>query len=395
MKIYLFKIAVILLAAGLVLAGVISGAANSPRIRINGAFVHIPADDQPPVIVDNRTLVPLRAVMEALGFDVHWNDTTRTITLSNVTHVGSVWIMLPLEEIPHEMGFPVREDTWTHFPGNMYISNAQNADGLIIPLDVPPQIINNRTMVPVRAISEASGMDVDWDGANLIVDIQTPPNTPEPLPPVQDQPPQLIIEGGNNPWIELPDGTIITPQQPGNQQQQPLPPTDNTPEPAPPAVDGIPRSAITLPNRVLTDAEMSDWQAEYAELGGANEFELEVVRLVNEVRAEHNLAPFSICPTLMMAARFKSQSMSDLDYMSHDGVYGAPWDLMRAFGASPGFAAENIARGQNSPESVMQSWMNSPGHRDNILGANYTVIGVGAHRDASGRIAWTQMFNDR
>ena len=55
-------------------------------------------------------------------------------------------------------------------------------------------------------------------------------------------------------------------------------------------------------------------------------------------------------------------------------------------------AAENIASGQRTPEEVMRYWMNSPGHRSNILNSNYNNIGVGVARDQNGNLYWTQLF---
>jgi len=152
-------------------------------------------------------------------------------------------------------------------------------------------------------------------------------------------------------------------------------------------------SSITLPERILTTQEMQAWQAEYAEMGGTSTFELEVLRLANIERAAVGAPPLVMDPTLAMAARFKSQSMANLNYSSHTGVYGEPWDLMRAFGFNPGAAAENIAQGQTTPAAVITSWMNSEGHRTNMLNPTYRVIGVGAYVDAFGRINWTQMFS--
>jgi len=154
----------------------------------------------------------------------------------------------------------------------------------------------------------------------------------------------------------------------------------------------LPRSAITLPNRVLTRAEMNAWRNEYDSLGGPNAFELEVVRLVNIERAARNLPPLSIDPILMKAARFKSQSMSDLNYMAHDGVYGNPTALARTFGFDGG-VGENLYRGPLTPERAVQGWMDSPGHRANILNRQYGAIGVGVHVNGNGWISWTQMFS--
>jgi uncharacterized protein YkwD len=66
--------------------------------------------------------------------------------------------------------------------------------------------------------------------------------------------------------------------------------------------------------------------------------------------------------------------------------------MMENFGLRFSAAGENIAEGQQSPQAVMTAWMNSPGHRSNILSPSYTQIGVGAAKDSRGVIYWTQQF---
>ena len=119
-------------------------------------------------------------------------------------------------------------------------------------------------------------------------------------------------------------------------------------------------------------------------------YEAEVVRLVNQRRAEHRLKPLTQDWELSRVARYKSQDMKDLGYFSHTSpTYGSPFQMMKSFGISYRTAGENIAKGYASPEAVVNAWMNSPGHRANILNSTYTHIGVGFV--ASGNY-WTQMF---
>lgn len=122
-----------------------------------------------------------------------------------------------------------------------------------------------------------------------------------------------------------------------------------------------------------------------------NKMENEVVRLVNVERKKKGLAPLTANAQLSNVARLKSQDMINKKYFSHySPTYGSPFDMMKKFGIKFSYAGENIAMGQTTPAAVMKSWMNSPGHRANILNANYNQIGVGAAK--SNRIYWTQMF---
>ena len=119
-------------------------------------------------------------------------------------------------------------------------------------------------------------------------------------------------------------------------------------------------------------------------------YEREVVRLVNAERAKNGLAPLTENWELSRVARYKSQDMADRHYFSHTSpTYGSPFDMMKAFGLSYRAAGENIAYGQRTPQAVVTAWMNSSGHRANILNANYTQIGVGYVANGN---YWTQMF---
>ena len=119
-------------------------------------------------------------------------------------------------------------------------------------------------------------------------------------------------------------------------------------------------------------------------------FENEVIRLVNEARAANGLQPLTANWELSRVARYKSQDMADRGYFSHTSpTYGSPFQMIRAFGLSFRTAGENIAYGQRTPQQVFQGWMNSSGHRANILSASYTQIGVGYVADGH---YWTQMF---
>jgi uncharacterized YkwD family protein len=95
----------------------------------------------------------------------------------------------------------------------------------------------------------------------------------------------------------------------------------------------------------------------------------------------------------MKTATVKSQDMVNNNYFSHTSpTYGSPFDLMKKYGVTYRTAGENIAMGQTTPAQVMEGWMNSSGHRANILNSSYTKIGVGTVQNSSGRYYWTQHF---
>ena len=115
-------------------------------VTLDGEVVDVESYGSPATIVEGRTLVPLRAIFEALGASVEWDNVTRTVTSERGSDVISL---------------TVGADT--------FYKNDEP-----IELDVPAQIINDRTMVPARAIAEAYGCDVQWDGETRTVTITTP-----------------------------------------------------------------------------------------------------------------------------------------------------------------------------------------------------------------------------
>lgn len=118
--------------------------------------------------------------------------------------------------------------------------------------------------------------------------------------------------------------------------------------------------------------------------------EAEVVRLVNIERQNAGLKPLTQNWELSRVARIKSQDMMKNNYFAHNSpTYGTPFNMMKNFGITYKSAGENIAKGQTTPAAVMKAWMNSPGHKANILSSNFTQIGVGYEPNGN---YWTQQF---
>lgn len=123
------------------------------NLKIND-HVFIPSGDQmPPIIIESRTLVPVREVFELLGGNVSWNPDTKTVTIVS----NNITVDLTIN------------------------SNISTVNGVATELDVPAKIINNKTMVPVRFISEKIGFKVDWDSETSTVFISTPLPTTDPV----------------------------------------------------------------------------------------------------------------------------------------------------------------------------------------------------------------------
>lgn len=119
----------------------------------------------------------------------------------------------------------------------------------------------------------------------------------------------------------------------------------------------------------------------------------QVITLVNKERTAKGLQALTKNDVLCNLARLKSQDMIDKNYFDHDSpTYGSPFDMMKSFGIKYSYAGENIAYGQAAAEEVMEGWMKSTGHRENILKEEYQEIGVGIAKDSSGKLYWTQLF---
>lgn len=237
--------------------------------------------DQNPIIENNRTLVPVRKIFEELGAEVYWNENNRSIT----SYKGSDTISLKIN------------------------SNIMVQNGKTVYLDVSPKIMNNRTLVPLRAISESFGAEVEWLEESYTVMISTQA-------------------------------------------------TNGTPE------------------------------------NSTSEFEKQVFNLVNEERSKNGLSPLTWNNSVADVARAHSKDMGERNFMSHTNPDGlSPFDRLKNAGISYTMAAENIAAGQSTPQQVMQSWMNSDGHRKNILNPNLTQIGIGYYNSGSSyKHYWTQCF---
>lgn len=114
----------------------------------------------------------------------------------------------------------------------------------------------------------------------------------------------------------------------------------------------------------------------------------QVVAMVNQERAKAGLKPLAVNAKLASMALVKAKDMKNNRYFDHNSpTYGSPFDMMKSFGITYRYAGENIAMGQRNPREVMTAWMNSPGHKANILNANYSSIGVAYYNGE-----WVQEF---
>ncbi|MGL6173964.1 MAG: CAP domain-containing protein [Cellulosilyticaceae bacterium] len=172
----------------------------------------------------------------------------------------------------------------------------------------------------------------------------------------------------------LPNGSVICPDLPEVEFPEIIPPTE-TPD-------------IEIPE-VTPPTEKPDTDLPSVD-GPTVNFEQQVLTLVNKERTSRGLKPLQMDIKVQKVARIKSQDMRKNNYFDHvSPTYGTPFEMLKSFGVSYTMAGENIASGYTSPEAVVKGWMNSQGHRENILNADFTHIGVGYEPNGH---YWTQMF---
>ncbi|GAF09888.1 CAP domain-containing protein [Paenibacillus pini] len=117
-------------------------------------------------------------------------------------------------------------------------------------------------------------------------------------------------------------------------------------------------------------------------------FAAQVITLVNQERSKAGLNALSENTKLSAMALDKAKDMYNNNYFDHNSpTYGSPFDMMKTYGISYSYAGENIAKGQKTPADVMNAWMNSEGHKANILSKNFTTIGVAYYNGC-----WVQEF---
>lgn len=169
-------------------------------------------------------------------------------------------------------------------------------------------------------------------------------------------------------------GMTTTVKQPTTTAPAPTPAPTPAPAPAPAPVEQEP---APQPTTTQTTSAISAYEQKVAEL-------------TNQERAKYGLKALQVDEALSKVAHEKSRDMSVNNYFSHTSpTYGSPFDMMKQFGITYNYAGENIAMGQRTPEEVVKAWMNSEGHRKNILSPNFTHIGVGYVAEGN---YWTQQF---
>lgn len=172
---------------------------------------------------------------------------------------------------------------------------------------------------------------------------------------------------------------------PSNNRVGVIPINNATPTPTAPA-EPIPDTAKT---------PASGGTAGGTAAGNVSGEEGTMINLVNAARTAQGLKPLTKDDQLVQVARLKSQDLVKNNYFAHvSPTYGSPFDMLKKYGISYLYAGENLAKNTNA-SAAHTALMNSPGHKANILNANFTHIGIGIAAAKDGSKIYTQMFIGR
>lgn len=217
----------------------------------------------------------------------------------------------------------------------------------------------------------------------ILPPIELPNTLPVPELPSIDNP--VVDDKVEKPVIPVEKPTEkpeIQPVPPIEKPVVPTPPIEKPvekPKPIPPVEKPV-EKPVVKPNQ---DFNVASYQQQ-------------VLNLVNTERANAGLNTLSLDNTLQSSAMAKSKDMAEKGYFDHTSpTYGSVSNMLKQFGVSYRYNGENIAKGQSTPQSVMNSWMGSSGHKANILSPNFTHLGVGVYKNNNGQICWTQQFIGR
>lgn len=237
----------------------------------------------------------------------------------------------------------------------------------------------NNTESQVHVYKQYGQVQIDQEQLNTFIQDILNKNNIQLDASIQDKLQKALNQGDaqqsepqkEEPKAEDPKAEQPAPEQKADKPQvkQPEPKQEKAQEPAPK------QEATPQPTQ---NTEQANKQEKTSEAGfQLTADEQQMLDLVNQERQKAGLAPLKADPELTKMARVKSQDMIDNNYFSHNSpTYGSPFDMMDQFGIEYQTAGENIA-GNSSVQDAHTSLMNSDGHRKNILGSQYTKIGIG------------------
>lgn len=265
-------------------------------------------------------------------------------------------------------------------------ASAGAADVQVAKINIPNSITSQARQQLIQKLMEKFDFSAclpDWDIPSL-----KPETKPEQTP--DEQPDEIPEEMPEEPPEEQPDETPDeTPEQTPDEQPESKP--EETPDEIP---EETPDNTPQLPEGSRPEETPDNGTEQNPEDNNngtsQGDFASQVVALVNAERAKQGLSALTIDTKVQQAALVRAKESAQS--FSHTRPNGSSFSTaLTEAGVSYRTAGENIAYGQSTPQQVMNAWMNSSGHRANILNANYTTIGVG-YTVINGTAYWAQLF---
>ncbi|MDF2678672.1 MAG: hypothetical protein K0Q97_3026 [Bacillota bacterium] len=236
-----------------------------------------------------------------------------------------------------------------------------------------------------QATFTVNGKTIDLNKINWKTTIKTETATPAPTKPAAVKP--VVVK----PAPAVPTTPVAT------KPAIPVAPVVTKPETTTPAAPVVtkPTTPVATKPAPTPAAPVTKPQAPSSNTVSSSNlnYEQKVVELVNIERQKNGLAALTMDSSVSNVARTKSKDMATNNYFAHQSpTYGSAGNMLTQFGVNWSAWGENIAYGQRTPEAVVTAWMNSSGHRANILNTSFTKIGVGYATKSDGTPYWTQMF---
>ncbi len=317
------------------------------KVSVDGEYINF---DVPPTNDNGSIFVPMRAIFEALGYEVSWDNELQMVNallveenyLVKITLAGEDTMFITYKEyITEYTDLTLKGVTpWERLKDEMSTNFSYEKT-----FSPSYKNVNGRVLVPVRAISEGTGAEVSWDGKNQTVIIDT-------SNPIITNPKTGVRYDVNNAgkrvekYFDNQENTNITDNNDTNNANN---------------------------NNIVNNGNQTSQEFT------REEKELEIVRLVNIERVNAGLNELEIADDLMYVARWHADETVELDYFSHmSPTYNLQHtQLAKALGAEYRYVGENLYGGSVEPSKAMEGWLESSGHKAHILNPKHKYIGVG------------------
>lgn len=270
-----------------------------------------------------------------------------------------------------------------------------------VKLNIPTSITSQARQQLIQKLMEKfdfSACFPDWDIPSLKPETkpdetpelpeELPEEAPDEMPDQQPESPEATPEGEPEE-----DGTPELPEEHPDETPEEIPEEEETPELPEEHPEETPDNTPQLPEDSRPDETPDNGTDQTPEDNTGSmqgDFASQVAALVNAERAKYGLSALTVDTKVQQAALVRAKETAQS--FSHTRPNGSSFSTaLTEAGVSYRTAGENIAYGQSTPQQVMNAWMNSSGHRANILNANYTTIGVG-YTVINGTAYWAQLF---